>query len=79
MYFLDLHQENKVKGFFNEDSRQSAYLLSLAYSKASAFRIPDRVWSNVQLHTSNLWGKCPLYGCNATDRLIYWEIHYQPL
>ncbi len=30
-------------------------------------------------HTSNLWGKRPLYSCNATDRLISWEIHYCPL
>ena len=30
-------------------------------------------------HTSNLWQKCPLYGCNATCRLIFWEIHYRPL
>ena len=29
--------------------------------------------------TSNLWGKCPLYSCNATGRLISWEIHYRPL
>ncbi len=21
-------------------------------------------------------GKCPLYGCNATGGLIFWEIHY---
>ncbi len=38
----------------------------LAYSKASAFR-------NKGTHTSNLWGKYPLYGCNATGRLISWE------
>ncbi len=29
-------------------------------------------------HTSNLWGKCPLYGSNATGGLISQEIHYQP-
>ncbi len=27
--------------------------------------------------TINLWGKCPLYGSNATGRLIFQEIHYQ--
>ncbi len=52
------------KKAFNENS---AYLLALAYSKASTFR-----------NTSNLWGKCPLYGGNATGRLISWAIHYQP-
>ncbi len=35
--------------------------------------------SNPTGHTSNLWGKCPLYGCNAMGRLISWEIHYKPL
>ena len=28
--------------------------------------------------TSNLWQKCPLYGCYAMGRLIAWEIHYRP-
>ncbi len=27
----------------------------------------------------NLWGKCPLYGSNATGRLISRGIHYRPL
>ncbi len=40
--------------------------------------IPNRV-PNTRGHTSNLWGKCPLYGGNATGRLISWEIHYRPL
>ncbi len=30
-------------------------------------------------HTSNLWGKCPLYDSNAMGRLISQEIHYWPL
>ena len=34
---------------------------------------------NPKGHTSNLWGKCPLYGSNATGRLISQEIHYRPL
>ncbi len=34
---------------------------------------------NPKGHTSHLWPKCPLYGCNATGRLISWEIHYRPL
>ncbi len=62
----------------NEDSRQLAYLLPLAYSiqKLLHFRIPDRVQSEVlNPHTSNLWGMCPLYGCNVTGRPISWEIH----
>ncbi len=45
--------------------------IPLAYSKASVFR-------NTKGHTSNLWGKCPLYGGNTTGRLISWEIHYRP-
>ena len=39
--------------------------------------IPNRVWSNTKGHTSNLWGKFPLYVGNATGRLIFWEIHYR--
>ncbi len=60
---------------FTENSRQSAVLLPLAYSKASrVMKVP-----NTKGHTSNLLGKCPLYGGNATGRLISWEIHYRPL
>ncbi len=33
---------------------------------------------NTKGHTSNLWGKCPLYGGHATGGLISWEIHYRP-
>ncbi len=60
----------------NEDSRQSAYLLPLAYLKATSTHCKNEFWSKVH-YTSNLWGRCPLYGCNATDRLISWEIHYR--
>ncbi len=35
--------------------------------------------SNPKGHTSNLWGKCPLCGSNATGRLVSKEIHYQPI
>ncbi len=34
---------------------------------------------NLKGHTRNLWGKCPLYGSNATGGLISQEIHYWPL
>ena len=38
--------------------------------------IPDRVLSNGE--DGGSLDKTPVYGCNATGRLISWEIHYRP-
>ncbi len=62
----------------NEDFRQLAYLLTLirifgvewTLAVCSEYALRSNSLKLPTGHTSNLWRKCPLYGCNATGRPI---------
>ena len=65
----------------NQPTRWSACM-----NRLLLYRIPSEVYGvfnsimsrKVDKKYQQSMGECPLYGCNATDRLISWEIHYRP-
>ncbi len=82
-----LHFSSWQRKALIEDSRQPFAFDLFKSICIQEFQIVFRSWDpliswvrevpNPTGHTSNLWEKFPLYGCNATDRLISWEIHYR--